>query len=810
MTISNTSRTAGPFIGNGITKTFPFSYKVFSREDVLVAVTVTATGVETLKVLDADYSVTLNADQNNNPGGTITMVTAPPVGTTLAATSNIALVQSLDLTNQGGFYPKVINDALDRIVMNIQQLSGKIGNGLGVGMAAITEQALAALALVQQIGGVAGASLFGFIQAGAGAVPRTGEQELRQRFTVEQFGGVGNGVMDDTAAIRKGIAAVLLSGGGTLHFQQGKRYRITDTITIPSGVTLRGGDHIISTEFLVASTPYYNLACIYVDTPSGNTNTPAFLVNTSTGLSGFIIYYPGQVAATSAAPVVYGWAIATNTAAVGNIDNVHLENLLLVNPYLGISLDKAGRFLLRNIYGQPIKKGLFIDRVYDKARMTCVHFWTFFAALDTALGQWITANGRGIEVNRVDGLAAHDVLALGYQDGLWFSDVGNGGAWADFTASDFDGCLRPLTFQKVQKVTFHGGSGTTLNAVYPVMRTVGDIDGQVTFTGFKFYGGSNMAAIIRSATGAIQFDSCVFPSKANNGPDGTAIVNESSCHVHVNGCELQGNRVYGGETTFVNGVPLLPCNNAVALATSPNVAGSWSGGLAATSVAGGVQFAVTSAVVLADYALGNEVRAPGQYVLEFDAECQANSGMYVRIHMSGSSGDGNFAEVYLSTVGIQNYNDFVNDGTSKVHIRFPFYSGHYIEPTVLRVEAHTYAAGVNRTLTLRNITFHKPDPTTLKDASAQLVQGNLFAEPVYSTNVPRNRFTSMRLLNLSSVLAFDGVVNGNQIFYGIERPSIGSYRRGDRWQSTVPAVGSPKGEAVSVAPSTWVSEGNFT
>lgn len=179
MTISSAVRTAGPFIGNGATQIFPFTFKVYSRSDLLVAQTVTATGVETIKTLDADYTVFLNVNQDTNPGGLITMVVAPPAGTTLAATSNIALVQSLDLTNQGGFYPKVINDALDRIVINIQQLAGKIGQGLGIGQAALTDTALAAIALVQEIGSNAGSSLIGFIEAGVGATTRSLQDRLR-------------------------------------------------------------------------------------------------------------------------------------------------------------------------------------------------------------------------------------------------------------------------------------------------------------------------------------------------------------------------------------------------------------------------------------------------------------------------------------------------------------------------------------------------------------------------------------------------------------------------------------------------------
>jgi hypothetical protein len=250
MTISNTSRTAGPFIGNGITKTFPFSYKVFDRSDVLVAQTVTATGVETLKVLDADYSVALNVDQNNNPGGIITMFVAPPVGTTLAATSNIALVQSLDLTNQGGFYPKVINDALDRLVMNVQQLAGKIGNGLGIGMSAITDQALAALALVQQIGGAAGGTLIGFLQTGVGAILRNMLSKAQERISVLDYGADPTGQTSSSDAIQKAIVAARLKSGNSQSVNQGSKtaivyfppgsYLMDKKVLVPMNTTLRG------------------------------------------------------------------------------------------------------------------------------------------------------------------------------------------------------------------------------------------------------------------------------------------------------------------------------------------------------------------------------------------------------------------------------------------------------------------------------------------------------------------------------------------------------------------------------------------
>lgn len=70
MTIPSTLRRAGPFSGNDTTTSFPFEFKVFTTADVTVTVA-DANAVETVLVLDSDYFVTLNEDQEATPGGDI-------------------------------------------------------------------------------------------------------------------------------------------------------------------------------------------------------------------------------------------------------------------------------------------------------------------------------------------------------------------------------------------------------------------------------------------------------------------------------------------------------------------------------------------------------------------------------------------------------------------------------------------------------------------------------------------------------------------------------------------------------------------
>lgn len=127
MTISSTTRKAGPFAGNGVATTFPFGFKVFANSDLALTLT-SASGATSALVLDSDYSVALNADQDASPGGTITYPRVGsgglllPTGSSLIAIGDTPYDQPTDLTNEGGFYPSTIEDMSDRSTIQIQQL----------------------------------------------------------------------------------------------------------------------------------------------------------------------------------------------------------------------------------------------------------------------------------------------------------------------------------------------------------------------------------------------------------------------------------------------------------------------------------------------------------------------------------------------------------------------------------------------------------------------------------------------------------------------------------------------------------------
>jgi len=146
MTIPITTRKAGPYFCDGTITEFPFAFKVFSESELVVTHYILTTGIETRLLLSSDYTVSLNSDQETSPGGTITTIGAPyPDGALVTITSDIPATQNLELTSGGGFYPGVINNALDRITIIIQQALEKLSRAVIVPVSsAISPDALIA------------------------------------------------------------------------------------------------------------------------------------------------------------------------------------------------------------------------------------------------------------------------------------------------------------------------------------------------------------------------------------------------------------------------------------------------------------------------------------------------------------------------------------------------------------------------------------------------------------------------------------------------------------------------------------------
>lgn len=138
--LPTTARKAGPYSCNGSVVDFDFAFKVYTTDDIRVVKT-TSAGVESDLTLTSHYTVSLNADQDNDPGGTITTVATYASGNKITIVGDTDYGQPTDITNRGGFYPDVIMKMVDRVVIMAQQLKEGLDRSVKVDVSSTTDPA---------------------------------------------------------------------------------------------------------------------------------------------------------------------------------------------------------------------------------------------------------------------------------------------------------------------------------------------------------------------------------------------------------------------------------------------------------------------------------------------------------------------------------------------------------------------------------------------------------------------------------------------------------------------------------------------
>lgn len=112
-------------------------------------------------------------------------------------------------------------------------------------------------AVVAGLAASTGAGLVGWLQTGTGAVARTVQSKLRDIVSAKDFGAVGDGTTDDSAAINAALAAVAISGA-KLVFPPGT-YLYSGTITVFFGMKICGA------SWQTTTLKFTNLAAIAID-----------------------------------------------------------------------------------------------------------------------------------------------------------------------------------------------------------------------------------------------------------------------------------------------------------------------------------------------------------------------------------------------------------------------------------------------------------------------------------------------------------------------------------------------------------------
>ncbi|MFZ1941254.1 MAG: glycosyl hydrolase family 28-related protein [Terracidiphilus sp.] len=355
--------------------------------------------------------------------------------------------------------------------------------------------------------------------------------------SVKEFGAVGDAANDDTAAFQRALDAVSRAGGGTVYAPPG-RYLFKGTINVPDGVTLRGSYTCVPSHVGLrnqgAAKPGDDGTALLVTAGRGNEDgTPFLTLNSNSSFAGVTIYYPEQV--TDAAPVPYPWTIVMRGK------NPAIFDVELLNPYQGIDASKNERHNIRNITGQPIRRGIFVDAIYDIGRIENVHFNPWWSS-HSAVYDWQMQNGEAFIFGRADWEYVLNTFCYGYHVGYKFIATDTGECNGNFLGIGADDCNRAVLVEQSAQyaLLIANAEFTSFHGPDPTMVEVGPAHhGVVRFSNCAFWGPCDQIAKIAGA-GTVGFNDCTFVQWGKEGD--RAAIQANSGTLLIRGCEFRLNQ----------------------------------------------------------------------------------------------------------------------------------------------------------------------------------------------------------------------------------------------------------------------------
>ncbi|ECI2916340.1 hypothetical protein CSP68_002623 [Salmonella enterica subsp. diarizonae] len=106
------------YTGNGVTTSFPYTFRIFKKSDLVVQVVDLNENITEL-ILDTDYTVT---GAGGYTGGNVVLSAPLANGYHISISRELPVTQEIDLRNQGKFFAEVHEDAFDKLTMLIQQV----------------------------------------------------------------------------------------------------------------------------------------------------------------------------------------------------------------------------------------------------------------------------------------------------------------------------------------------------------------------------------------------------------------------------------------------------------------------------------------------------------------------------------------------------------------------------------------------------------------------------------------------------------------------------------------------------------------
>jgi hypothetical protein len=358
------------------------------------------------------------------------------------------------------------------------------------------------------------------------------------QFSVADSGAKPDGSEDATSAFQQALDAAGKAGGGSVLAPRGV-YLFKGHLVVPGAVTLKGIWESVPAHNGLRDRglpkPTDDGTTFLVTEGRGSEAGPPFItLNHNSTLKGVVIYYPEQKNDDVPDPYPYAVAMRGKNPAVLAVE--------LLNPYNGIDASQNERHLIRDVSGQPLRRGIYVDAIYDIGRIENVHFNPWWS-MKPGLFKWQQQNGEAFIFGRTDWQYVFNTFCFGYGVGYKFIQTKAGLCNGNFLGIGADDCHTAVLVENCAPMglLITNGEFVSFTGANPTMvRTEASNSGTVRFVNCAFWGPCNQIAELHG-NGTVGFGDCTFVEWDRKG-EGRAALNCHSGSVLVRGCEFRANK----------------------------------------------------------------------------------------------------------------------------------------------------------------------------------------------------------------------------------------------------------------------------